>query len=476
MSRDHYDVLVLGGGSAGLGAALSARRRGARVGLVEADRLGGDCTWTGCVPSKALIELAGQHCEGCRESDAHDSCLGDVFAKVRRTIRDIAEDDSPATLGAMGVHVIAGSASFLDPTTVRVAGRSLTATHVVIATGAKPVVPPIPGLLSGPFLTTDNIFELQALPERLVIVGAGAVGVELAQAFARLGVRVELIELAHRILAREETEAGAAIEMALRADGVTVHSGTALKQCRWQDRTWRLDVSGSRRLEADALLVAVGRAPDTDGLRLDAGGIDTEESGHIRVGPDFRTSAASVFAIGDVVNSLQFTHAAYEMARVAIKNALDGKSRTMDVDAIPYAIFTAPELAHVGLTENAAAAKFGTSASVSFLPDKETDRGRITGQTLGFTKLIAGPLHEDPFRTPLVGATIVSPRAGEMIHEAALAISSDLTVGHIIRTTHSYPTWSMSIGECASQFVSQYKGRQARQARLDTSALPIAES
>ncbi len=450
-----YDVIVVGGGAGGLAAARASVRRGLRTALIHEGRIGGDCTFTGCVPSKTLIEAASQ---------------GQPFEQAMFRLHDVVEQlaatEGPDVLEREGIEVIEGRACFVGERALSVGARILRARRIVLATGSAPTVPSIEGLVGRAYLTNENIFELSHLPRSLVVLGGGAIGCELAQAFRRFGAEVHVVEAADRLLSREEPEASAAVASALAADGVALHLHAKLDAVgsSGDDRGLRVRFD-DRSLDAEEILLAVGRRPVITGLEPNAGGVEVDERGFIRTDRYLRTTAAGVYAVGDVTGRLPFTHAADEMGRIAVRNASRRLGRSgFDTTAIPWVTFTDPEVARVGLSE-AEAAEHG--ARVAFLPMAAVDRAVIAGRTEGFVKLIAGPrtLLRWAGSGVLFGATIVSPRAGEMIHEVALAMRTKAFTGRLAQTVHAYPTWSTALRQAAAQFFFETDGRRARPAR-----------
>ncbi|MFN8108548.1 MAG: FAD-dependent oxidoreductase [Thermoleophilia bacterium] len=448
-------LVVVGGGAGGLSAARAAVAMGVRPLLVSEGPLGGECTHTGCVPSKALIRAArtGEGFAGARE-------------RVDAAIARIAATEDEASLAREGIDVLRGRARFTAPGRLDMDGRAVSAPRVVLATGTRPVVPPIPGLDGVPVLTNENVFTLPACPSSLAVIGAGAVGCELAQAFARLGARVFLIERLQRLLAAEEPAASTVVTAALTRGGVTVHTGITVAEVGVTPDGVVLTLDDGSRVEVQRVLVAAGRRPAVEGLGLDRAGVTLTDSGHVRVDARLATSAPGVFAAGDVTGLLPFTHAADEMGRVAARNALSRHPHARFARAaVPWVTFTDPEVARVGLTEAQAAHIRG--ARVAEVPMSEVDRAVIEDRTEGFVRLIAGPrpVLGDRWGGRLLGATIVAPRAGEMIHEAALAMRTGMFTGRLAQTVHAYPTWSVAVRMAAAQFVTTVGGRDARPAR-----------
>ncbi|MDA8354947.1 MAG: FAD-dependent oxidoreductase [Actinomycetota bacterium] len=452
-TEERFDLVVVGGGAGGLSAARAGVRRGRRTALVQEGRLGGDCTFTGCVPSKTLIEAA-----------ARGGTLAGAISLVHEVIEQIAATESAEVLAGEGVTVIEGRGRFVGARTLEAAGRLLRADRVVIATGSAPLVPPIPGLDTVPFHTNETVFDLERPPTSMVVLGGGAIGCELAQAFCRLGVRTEIVEAVDRLLAREEPEASAAVAGALGKEGVVLHLGATVARVRrrTRDEGVLLELVDGRTVEADQLLVATGRRPVTDGLDPRAGGVALDRRGAVATDRYLRTSAHGVYAIGDVTGRLAFTHAADEMGRLAVRNAFSPlRRRTFDARSIPVVTFTDPEVARVGPTESEVD---GQSARVACLPMRSVDRALAAQRTEGFVKLIAGPrpVLGNAGGGRLLGATVVSPRAGETIHEAALAMRTGMFTGRLAQTVHAYPTWSLGLRQAAAQFFSEVDGRRAR--------------
>lgn len=449
------DLIVIGGGAGGMAAARAAVRSGLQPMMVQFGRIGGDCTFTGCVPSKTLIEAA-----------ARGASFEQALEAVHRTVDAIAAGEDDGVFRAEGIDVLHGWATFRSPDTLEVDGRLFTSERFVIATGATPAVPPIEGLAGVDHLTNETVFELTERPASMIVLGAGAVGCELAQAFARLGVDVTVVEGLDRILSREEPEASAVITDTFRAEGIGVRTASAVVRAEPLEHKGgaRLHLEDGTTLAADALLVAVGRTPATAGMGLDAAGVEVDRGG-VRVDDHLATTAPGIWAVGDVTGRLPFTHAADEMGRVAVANATSRRPRRrFDTTAIPWVTFTDPEVARVGLTEAEAATRGGRVAE---LPMAALDRAITTGETRGFVKLIAGPRRflRRAGGGQILGATVVAARGGEMIHEVSLAMHTNMFTGRLAQAVHAYPTWSMAIRQAAAQFFMEVDGRTARPAR-----------
>ena len=447
-----YDLVVIGGGTAGLVTAAGAAGLGARVALVERDRLGGDCLNTGCVPSKTLLASADAAAAIARGAPLgiHATLqavdFGAVMARVRATRAAIAPHDSAARFAGLGVHVFFGAAAFTSPSSVDVDGVRLSFSRAVIATGARPAIPEIDGLEGADVLTSETIFELTEQPRRLAILGGGAVGCELAQAFARLGTRVYLLEAAPRLLPREDADAADVIRDALQRDGVSVLTGAAAHQATRHGDGWRLTITRGAitdTLEADRVLVAVGRRANTEGLALAAAGVAVGSGGRVIVSDFLRTANRRVYAAGDVCLPWQFTHAADWSARLAVRNALfAGRARVSGL-VLPRATFTDPEVASIGLTRADAEERRVpvTPFEVRF---DTVDRAVAEARTGGFLRILVGRGSDR-----ILGATIVGPRAGELISEIAVAMRAGLGLAGLSNVVHPYPGYADAIRAAA---------------------------
>jgi pyruvate/2-oxoglutarate dehydrogenase complex dihydrolipoamide dehydrogenase (E3) component len=458
------DVAVLGGGAAGLAAAREAARLGARALIVNRGPIGGDCTFTGCVPSKTLIEAANA---------GHDFAA--AMARVRAAVERIAATETADRLRAEGIEVIDGEGRLVvtgDGPAIEVDGRTVVAGRgVILAPGSRPAGPPIPGLDAVEPLTTDDLWSLSRAPGSLAVLGGGPIGAELSQAFAALGVAVTVVEAEPRILHGEEPEASAAAARALAVAGVDVLTGVRVSGARsGPDGGVVLERTGGAPIRADRLLLATGRRPATDRGGLAEAGLALDAGGNIVNGDDLSTSIDGVRVAGDAAGRLAFTHAADHMGRIAAANTLNRwgplRVQRFRADRIPWVTYTRPEVARIGLTE-AQAARAVPGAMVAELPLCEHDRAVTAGATDGFIKLIAGP--RPVLRMAgggrVIGATVVAERAGELMGELALLVRLGAFTGRLVQTVHPYPSWSYGLAKAAAQFFTSVEGRTARPAR-----------
>ena len=473
--RFDRNLIVIGGGAAGLVAAYIAAVARAKVTLVEGRRMGGDCLNFGCVPSKALIRAARlvhqarrASALGLREARVEFD-FGDVMARIRRVIATIAPHDSVERYTALGAEVLLGHARITSPWSVEIsnssATRTLTTRAIVIAAGSSPVVPPIPGLSAANCLTSDSLWDLSRLPERLVVLGGGPIGCELAQALARLGATVTVVEMADRILLREDPDAAAAVASALAEDGVrllTAHKATRAEQ-NGHVRSIIVEAFGRQeRIECDAILCAVGRVPRVTGFGLEDLGIPLRENRTIETDAYLQTLYPNIYACGDVAGPFQFTHTAAHQAWYATVNALlDGLWHTkVDDSVIPWATFTDPEVAHVGLNETEATRK-KTPFVVTRYALSDLDRAIVDATTAGFVKVLTVPNKDR-----ILGVTIVGEHAADLLVEFVLAMKHGIGLKGIFATIHTYPTLAEA---------NKYAAGTWRKIHAPTRALAFAE-
>ena len=451
-----YNLVVIGAGTAGLVTAAGAAGLGAKVALVERHLMGGDCLNVGCVPSKGVISAARvaaivRDAEefGVRVVGPPEVDFSAAMDRMRRLRSAISQNDSVARFAALGVDVFLGEGRFTGRDTVQVGDAELRYSKAVIATGARAVAPPLPGLDQVRYLTNESVFSLTQRPARFGVIGAGPIGVEMAQSFARLGSEVVLVEAEHGILPREERAAADIVGRAIAHDGVRVLC--CGKHTRFSQDSEGIHVTldshgrGYHHL-VDELLVSVGRQPNVDGLGLEAASVDFDPKRGVTVDDRLRTTNPRVFAAGDIASRFQFTHAADFMARLVIRNALfRGRSKASAL-VIPWCTYTSPEVAHVGLTERDA--KERSIAIDTFVqPLAEVDRAILEGEDDGFVKV-----HVRQGTDEIVGATIVARNAGDMISEITLAMTQKIGLKAIAETIHPYPTQAEAVRKLGDQF------------------------
>ncbi len=438
------DLCVIGAGSGGLSVAAAAAQLGVAVVLIEKGAMGGDCLNFGCVPSKALI-AAARRAQSMRTArplgiTPTNPMINQraVRDHVKGVIRAIAPNDSVERFTGLGVRVIQAAARFTDRQTVEAGDYQVKARRFVIATGSSPLVPPIEGLARVPFFTNETIFDNAERLDHLIVIGGGPIGIELAQAHLRLGSRVTVIE-AMKALGKDDPELTEPLIARLRAEGLQIHEGAKVERVRTVEGGIVVEMASSTRglevLTGSHLLVATGRKPNVDGLDLDAAGVKFDRRG-VRVSSGLKTSNRRVFAIGDVTGSLQFTHVANYHAGIVIRRALFRYPATVNEAVVPWVTFTDPELAHVGLGEDAARKRYGKRISIVRWPFAENDRAQTEHETEGFIKVVALPSGK------ILGATILGAQAGELIQMWSLAVSSGLSLKHMAGYISPYPTLS----------------------------------
>ncbi|MEK7795372.1 MAG: mercuric reductase [Candidatus Hydrogenedentota bacterium] len=437
-----YDLVVIGAGTAGLVAAMGAAGLGARVALVERHLMGGDCLNVGCVPSKALIACARRA-----------SNFSAAMEQVRRVRAEISPHDSAARFRDAGVDVFLGEGRFTGRDSAEVDGVTLRFRRACIATGARPATPPIAGIENAGFLTNETVFELTELPRRLAVIGAGPIGCELAQAFSRFGSKVTVLEIASRVLGKEEPDAARIVQRHLESEGVKFVLNCMIQgaSASGGERTLAYSAEGRpAEINVDAILVGGGRMPNVEGAGLDAAGVAFDPRKGVLVDDFLRTTNARIYAAGDVCMDWKFTHAADFAARIVIQNALFsvgplGK-RKLSALTMPWATYTDPEIGHVGLYEHDAAAR-GISVDAYVQPFSGVDRAIIDGADEGFAKVLVRKGTDK-----IVGATIVAPHAGDFISEITLAMTNGVGLRGIASTIHPYPTYADAIRKLGDQF------------------------
>jgi pyruvate/2-oxoglutarate dehydrogenase complex dihydrolipoamide dehydrogenase (E3) component/uncharacterized membrane protein YdjX (TVP38/TMEM64 family) len=462
-ARFDYNLVVIGAGSAGLVSAYIGAATRARVALIERAHMGGDCLNTGCVPSKALIRSARLNSQVAHAREFGITATGRadfarVMERVARVVQQVEPHDSVQRYTALGVECILGNARLTSPWTVEVDSvgenprtRTLTARAIVIATGARAFVPPIPGLPQVGYLTSDTLWALRDLPDRLVVLGGGPVGSELAQAFARLGSQVTQVEMLPRILAREDADVSREITQRFEREGIRVLTGHTAREFVVEDGRKILIAERQGvvvRIEFDQVLVAVGRAPRTDGLGLEALGIGTGRGGTIQTDEFLRTKYPNITVCGDVAGPYQFTHTASHQAWYATVNALFGRFRAFRADyrVIPWTTFVDPEVARVGINEQEAVER-AVPHQVTIYPLADLDRALADGEATGFVKVLTRPGSDR-----ILGVTIVGAHAGELIAEYVLAMKQNIGLNRILGTIHVYPTFAEANRNAAGQW------------------------
>ena len=443
-----YNLVVIGGGTAGLVSAVGAAGLGAKVALIEKHFMGGDCLNVGCVPSKALIRAAravaavreaGEF--GVNVPPGTTADFGKIMERMRRLRADISPHDSAQRFTELGVDIFLGAGKFTGPDTIEVGGQTLRFAKAVIATGARAAAPPIPGLKDVPYLTNETLFSLTELPKRLGVIGAGPIGCEMAQSFARFGSEVFLVETEHGLLPREDRDAVAVVRAQMLRDGVNIlGGGREIRLARGANGV-RLQSQSQGQpydIEVNQILVAVGRAPNVEGLGLETVGVEFDKKG-VKVNDRLQTTNARIYACGDICSPYQFTHAADFMARIVIQNALfKGRAKASSL-IIPWATYTSPEIAHVGLYEKDAKAQ---SIEVDTFTQElsKVDRAILDGETAGFVRV-----HVLKGTDEIVGATVVAAHAGDLIGELTMAMKGKLGLKTIGATIHPYPTQAEAI-------------------------------
>lgn len=449
-----YNLVVIGAGTAGLVAAAGAAGLGAKVALIERSLMGGDCLNVGCVPSKGVISAARVAATvknanefGIEVPDGVNINFAETMERMRKLRARISPNDSATRFRDLGIDVFFGQGRFVDSNTIDVDGTKLNFKRAVIATGARASAPPISGLDTVDYLTNESVFSLTELPRRFGIIGAGPIGCEMAQSFAQLGSEVFLVESEHGIMPREDRKAAEIVEKEMIRDGVKLlccgrnleiknEGGTRLKvECHGQ----------GYNEQVDALLVAVGRAPNVEGLNLEGVGVEFDNKG-VKVNDRMQTTNSNIFAAGDICSPFQFTHAADFMARIVIQNALFKGRKKSSALTIPWCTYTSPEISHVGLSESDAE-KQGIEIDTYVQHFNEVDRAILEGDDEGFVKV-----HTQKGSDKILGATIVARNAGDMIPEITLAMTHGLGLSKIGSTIHPYPTQAEAIRKLGDQY------------------------
>ncbi len=476
----NYDFIVIGGGSAGLVAAGGAGILGAKVALIEKNKLGGDCLYTGCVPSKSLIRSAKLANDMKRAGDFgfqvpnfkfKDNDFASISNRVQNVIKEIEPHDAPEVFDKMGVEIIFGNAKFLNKNEIEInlkdSGeiKKLKAKRFCISTGSSPLIPPIEGLKEAGFITNEEIFHLKDLPERLIVLGGGAIGVEMAQAFQRLGAKVSIIEMAEHILSKEDVEVSKFMENLLQKEGVEILTESKAVKVRKKNRGEKIvtiEKNGKTdEIVGNEILAAVGRKPTIENLDLEKANVKYDKK-RIETDEYLRTSQKNIYAAGDVTGHFQFTHTADYEAQIVLQNAFLFYPFTKKTDfrVVPWTTFTEPEVARVGMTQIEAKKKLD-GINVIKVQFEDNDRAHAEGETAGFAKIILNG-------KKIVGAHIVGLRAGELIHEFVLAMKLNLSLDDLNKAIHVYPTLSKitqavatekTLETLKSPFVQRWFGR-----------------
>ena len=462
---DMYDLTIIGGGSAGLVLAVAGAKLGKKTALVEKHRIGGDCLWTGCVPSKALLKAAkvANYIQNAGKygvaATAGTPNWQRVMAYVQSTQHTIEEEhDNPERFREMGVDVIFGNGHFESSDTFVVEDaennetRTFKSKKFVISTGSRPLAPAIPGLESCGYLDSETVWELKELPNRLLVVGAGPIGVELGQAFHRLGADVTITQRSERILTKEDTDVSEQMLRYLREEGITIRLNTNITEVTQDGEGTKVVLSsseaGHREQTFDNILIAAGRAPNVEGLGLDKIGVQVSRRG-IEVNSKLQTSTKNIYAAGDVIGHYLFTHVAAFQAQLLLRNIFFPFSKTINYGVVPWTTFCDPEVARCGLTEAEAREKHG-DVDVFTLDQTDVDRAVAEGETQGFTKVIASR-----WRGKILGVHIVGANAGEVIHEYVLAMQTGIPLRKLSGMIHVYPTFSSSTWRVAGKWFSE---------------------
>jgi pyruvate/2-oxoglutarate dehydrogenase complex dihydrolipoamide dehydrogenase (E3) component len=455
MSRYDYDLIVIGAGAAGFVASKLAAGMGKRVAMIEKGRLGGECTNYGCVPSKTLIKAANALHQMRRARDfglTVDETLwgrvgtGNVLDHVRSVVQRVYDGHPARMFENLGIKVMFGHALFRDNHTITINGATISATSFILAMGSSAFIPPIEGVQTVPYLTNETIFDLPGLPGSLIVLGGGPIGTELTQAFVRLGVDATIVEMADQILAREDREVRDLLASRLVFEGVKIRTRTKAVKLSQENGKILLAVEDEQKkvafITADAVLVAVGRKANVDGLDLEKAGVEHSPKG-VKADAMLRTSSPNIFAAGDVVGPYQFSHMAEYQARIAAQNALLPIKKRANYEHYGWCMFTDPELAHVGLTEEEARERHGDKVRIYRWAYKDTDRGKTDGEEFGMSKLIC----DAGFR--IIGAHILGARAGDLIHEAQVAKMLGIPLHKLDSVIHIYPTFTDAVKQPA---------------------------
>jgi len=431
------DIVVIGSGAGGLTAAYTAKGFGKSVIIIDKNKPGGECTWSGCIPSKALINQANDIFTAKKYAEFTVDTK-DVMTKVRNVIEGVYEDESIELLRKDGFDFIEGRAEFIDSKTIKVGAETVSAKKIIICTGSSPMVPPISGLDKVDFLTNESIFELESLPESMIVLGGGAIGIELSQAMTRLGVKIDVVEMADEILPREDRELTTLLRDNLEKEGLSIHTSSKAVSVKQENGKVELEIEvngGLQVVKADQILLALGRVPNTGGLNLEAAEIKFDRKG-IKINEYLETSVKNIYAIGDVAGPYLFSHMANAQGIQAIQNAVLPVNRKMKYDHVAWCTFTSPELATAGLTEADARKKYGDSIRVYRHDYDHLDRAKTKANSIGCVKLICDK------KGKVLGCSILGERAGELISEVQVVKTTGMNYAKLGGVIHPYPTYS----------------------------------
>lgn len=431
----NYDLIVVGAGAGGLTASISARGFGKSVLLIEKDRPGGECTWSGCVPSKGLINIAKEvHC--ARKYADFTPDTRKALEEVRGIVARVYAHETPEILEEQGINYIQGEAKFVDKNTLKVGENTFTGKSIVLATGSSPLIPPIEGLDGINYLTNENLFTLEEFPKSMIILGGGAIGVEMAQALNRLGVEIHLVEMMENILIREDQELATILRERLVEEGVNLHIGT--KAVKVEELSPKIRLTTEKNGEAkvitgDSILVAVGRKANVEGLNLEEAGIEYTPKG-IVVDKHLQTSNSKVYAVGDVVGPYQFSHMANYQGIIAVQNALTPLKKSVDYTHVTWCTFTEPELASAGMDEETARREY-SDIQVYRYTAEDLDRAKTKAGDIFEVKIICDS------KKHILGCQILADRAGELISEVQAVKVNGLPLDKLAGVVHPYPSY-----------------------------------
>ncbi len=448
MNRFDYDLIVIGGGAAGMVSSKLAAGLAKKVALIEHSLLGGECTNYGCVPSKTLIKAANVY-HYAKEAGRMDYGLmvnpdpvpdpANVMDHVRSVVRRVYEGHPRETFEKLGIDVIIGSPAFIDDHHIEVGGRTLSAESFIIGTGSSAFIPPIEGINTVPYLTNQTIFDLRKLPKSMIVLGGGPIGTELAQALNRLGVQITIVEMGEQILIREEKELRDLLAERLVGEGLHMLTKTKAVRLSRENNGILLNIehadTGAGTVKAESVLVAVGRKPNLDGLNLEKAGVEYSPKG-IKTDSSLRTTTPNIYACGDTAGPYQFSHMAEYQARIATQNALLPIKKQANYEHCIWCMFTDPELAHAGLTEDEARERLGNTIKVYRWLYRDTDRGKTDNEVFGVSKIICDE------RYLVLGAHILGSRAGDLIHEIQVIKTLGIPLYKLDSVIHVYPTFS----------------------------------